>query len=224
MAVVRAYVEGAEPVGSHTIVNDFSLEVSPATVRNDMAALEEAGYLISPHTSAGRIPTEKAYQHYVRHFMKPYTLPKKEQQEIRHILAAVIAEQSLRLAAKAIAEFSEESVFLAFGKNDVYYTGLANLLAQPEFRAHEQLANMGDMFDHFDEIIGRVFDDIPQDTAVLVGHDNPFGKECSVIVTRYDNEQFGPGLFGILGPMRMDYDANVARVRFVNDVIRTFLV
>lgn len=219
MAIVRAYVDTAEPIGSHTVVSEFGLEVSPATVRNEMAALEELGYLISPHTSAGRIPTEKAYQYYVRNFLRPIQLSKKEQQDVRSILAALDAADTLRRAAKVVAEYSSESVFLALNKNEIYYTGLTNLFAQPEFRTHDQLTSMGVVFDHFDEIINRVFDEIPRDTAVLVGSDNPFGKGCSVIVTRYEHEELGSGLFGILGPMRMNYDANVARIRFVNDMI-----
>ena len=61
-AVVEDYIRSQEPVGSTTLTRDHDLGVSSATVRNDMAALEDEGYLIQPHTSAGRVPTEKGYQ------------------------------------------------------------------------------------------------------------------------------------------------------------------
>ena len=64
-AVVEDYIRSQEPVGSTTLTKDHDLGVSSATVRNDMAALEDEGYLIQPHTSAGRIPTEKGYRYFV---------------------------------------------------------------------------------------------------------------------------------------------------------------
>ena len=64
-AVVEEYVRSGEPVGSETIADQAGLGVSSATIRNEMAALEEMGYLSHPHTSAGRIPTDTGYRHYV---------------------------------------------------------------------------------------------------------------------------------------------------------------
>src|SRR5437660_11294554 len=64
-AVIRSYVETAEPAGSRTLSRRFGLGVSPATIRNTMSDLEEKGFLFHPHTSAGRIPTNKAYRAYV---------------------------------------------------------------------------------------------------------------------------------------------------------------
>jgi heat-inducible transcriptional repressor len=64
-AIVADYVSSQEPVGSKSLVERHDLGVSPATVRNDMAALEEEGYIMQPHTSAGRIPTDKGYRLFV---------------------------------------------------------------------------------------------------------------------------------------------------------------
>ena len=64
-AVVKDYIETAEAVGSRTISKKHNLGVSAATIRNEMADLEELGYLVQPHTSAGRVPTEKGYKLYV---------------------------------------------------------------------------------------------------------------------------------------------------------------
>src|SRR5213082_122049 len=68
-AVIRSYVETAEPAGSRTLSRRFGLGVSPATIRNTMSDLEEKGFLFHPHTSAGRIPTHKAYRMYVDRLM-----------------------------------------------------------------------------------------------------------------------------------------------------------
>ncbi len=64
-AVIKTYLDTGEPVGSRTLSKYESLNVSPATIRNEMADLEELGYLMQPHTSAGRIPSDKGYRFYV---------------------------------------------------------------------------------------------------------------------------------------------------------------
>ncbi|MBR4768217.1 MAG: HTH domain-containing protein, partial [Lachnospiraceae bacterium] len=68
-SIVRIYLETGEPVGSRTLSKDERLNVSPATIRNEMADLEEMGYIVQPHTSAGRVPTDKGYRFYVDRLM-----------------------------------------------------------------------------------------------------------------------------------------------------------
>ncbi|HEY8483474.1 MAG TPA: heat-inducible transcriptional repressor HrcA [Longimicrobiales bacterium] len=86
-AVIRTYVETAEPAASRTVAKRFQFSVSPATVRNTMADLEEKGYLYHPHASAGRIPTDRAYRFYVDTLMRPVRLSAKEQRRLRKELA-----------------------------------------------------------------------------------------------------------------------------------------
>jgi heat-inducible transcriptional repressor len=70
-AIVEEYIQTAQPVGSHTVMAAAQVQVSPATIRNDMVALEREGFLHQPHTSAGRVPTEKAYRFFVDHLGRP---------------------------------------------------------------------------------------------------------------------------------------------------------
>ena len=86
-AVIRVYVETAEPAGSRTVARRFGLGVSPATVRNAMADLEDKGFLFHPHTSAGRIPTDRAYRYYVDTLMRPVRLTAAQQRRLRRELA-----------------------------------------------------------------------------------------------------------------------------------------
>ena len=67
--VIRSYIERGLPIGSKAFVASYGLDISPATIRNEMAALEELGYLMQPHTSAGRIPTEQGYRYFVHHLL-----------------------------------------------------------------------------------------------------------------------------------------------------------
>lgn len=81
-AIINSYIATAEPVGSRTITKRYELGISPATVRNIMADLEEMGFLAQPHTSAGRVPTGKAYRFYIDTLLEVRALPRQQEQEI----------------------------------------------------------------------------------------------------------------------------------------------
>ena len=77
-AIVEDYIDSSQPVGSKTLVENYDLNVSPATIRNEMAELEDMGYLDKPHTSAGRVPSTLGYRFYVDTLMKENNLDKEE--------------------------------------------------------------------------------------------------------------------------------------------------
>jgi heat-inducible transcriptional repressor len=109
-AVIRTYVETAEPAGSRTVAKRHGLGVSPATIRNTMADLEEKGFLYHPHTSAGRIPTDLAYRYYVNTLMRPIRLSTAEQRRVRRELAESGGplEHLVRRAAQALGLITGE--------------------------------------------------------------------------------------------------------------------
>lgn len=122
--IIRDYIETAQPIGSRYLVENYNLNVSSATVRNDMLALSETGYLRQPHTSAGRIPTEEGYRFFVRQLMGHTELPSTTKRTIVHqfyqagtdidrwmrLAASVLAHQS-QAASLVTAPRSERSVF-----------------------------------------------------------------------------------------------------------------
>lgn len=103
--IMREYITTAEPVGSRHLVETYDLGVSSATVRNEMKALEELGYLTHPHTSAGRVPTHKGYRYFVQHLLHESSLPPSLQHTIRHQFFQVQQEldQWVRLSASVLA-------------------------------------------------------------------------------------------------------------------------
>jgi heat-inducible transcriptional repressor len=110
-AVVRTYVDTAEPAGSRSVTRRFDLGVSPATVRNTMSDLEEKGYLYHPHTSAGRVPTDQAYRIFVDHLIRPSRLTAEEQDRLALALdgaGASAVEHLVRRATRALGVLSQE--------------------------------------------------------------------------------------------------------------------
>lgn len=107
--IIHEFVEHSQPVGSQSLVDQYRLDISPATVRNTMAELTEAGYLRQPHTSAGRSPTEEGYRYFVRQLMGQTELPATTRRTITHQFyqAGQDLNRWLRLAASVLAHQSQ---------------------------------------------------------------------------------------------------------------------
>ncbi len=132
--VVDTFVSTAEPVGSKLIASQADSPVSSATIRNEMAELEAQGYLEQPHTSAGRIPTDKGYREYVDHLMNPADLPDQEKREIRTGLADEFFEVKdlLKKATSLLAESTGyASVTLTPTFDHTYITQVKMLSIEP---------------------------------------------------------------------------------------------
>jgi len=213
--ILKEYLKTATPVSSGVLVEKYKLDISPATVRNEMMELEDEGYIHQPHTSAGRIPTEAAYELFLDDFKdnkKKRELKETENESLESIFKH--EEAAFRQTAKAIAELSGGAVFWAFNKNDLYYTGLSNLFAQPEFSHVNMVCDVSAIIDRMEDIIDEIFEDLEDGEQIFIGSKNPFGNFLSTVLTKYKNNNLS-GIFGILGPMRMDYARNLALVEFI---------
>ena len=200
-AVVEEHVKTAQPVGSQTLVERQGLGVSSATVRNWLGELEQAGYVVQPHTSGGRIPTEAGYRCYVGAAPAAKPLPKKQEQALRAAAqTSVDAAPRAKALARALADLMELAAFVRFQGFDCYYTGLSQLFAQPEFRDWQQVVSLSEVLDRLDEALQALPPVQPRAPCLLIGGDSPFGSACS---TAYIGH--GGAVIGILGPLRMDY-------------------
>lgn len=216
--IATCYIKSAQPVSSKLICQAGEFDLSSATIRNEMAELEDEGYIFHPHTSAGRVPTEKGYRYYVKHFIDESPLPKRQQEALEHSFGNAVGPDTFKQLAKKLVELADNTVFIAFSPNDFYYTGLSNLFAQPEFSEREVIHSISKVIDHFDRVLTELFDSV-QDTDILIGHENPLADDCSAVVTRYVSGGHS-GLLGIVGPVRMDYQQNYGLVRFGQSLIK----
>ncbi|QQG52547.1 MAG: hypothetical protein HY931_04500 [Candidatus Falkowbacteria bacterium] len=213
--IIKEYVKTAQPVSSGVLVDKYKLDISPATVRNEMMELEEEGYIYQPHTSAGRVPTEIAYElllETIKDVKKKRSLKEADEKNLENIFNK--EGVALRQTAKAISELASGAVFWAFNKNDLYYTGLSNLFSQPEFKQVDAVCDVSGIIDRMEEIIDDIFEELPEGSQTLIGSKNPFGNFLSAVLVKYRHEG-AHGLFGILGPMRMDYGHNLALAEFI---------
>ncbi|MBI5794096.1 hypothetical protein HZA87_03350 [Candidatus Uhrbacteria bacterium] len=219
--VIEDYIRTAEPVGSKYLNEQYQLGVSPATVRNDMAALEAEDFLRAPHTSSGRIPTERAYVYYLSHLRD-----KKLKLESGSLQGgtqdARNAESALKAMAKKLVEISGETAILAFDPNWSYYIGVSNLFGKPDFHDLELVQSLSALVDQFDEVIHEIYARVPDEPLVLIGSGNPFGHQMATILVRYRMGEDGHGLLGLMGPLRMDYSRNLALVERAKEIIDAY--
>lgn len=133
-AIIDSYIETAEPVGSRTIARKHDLGVSPATIRNEMADLEETGYLEQPHVSAGRIPSDKGYRFYVDALMEPHRFSQNEVERIEKELldAQLTPERALHEAARLLSMLTDSvSIVLAPSTDQLVFKHVQLVCLEP---------------------------------------------------------------------------------------------
>lgn len=210
------YIQTATPVASQVLVDKYQLDFSPATVRNDLADLEESGYIVQPHTSAGRIPTELAYRQLITE-IKPITPDSVAKKSLEPVLNDF--GNNWKPLAKTLAQLTNSGVFWSFHRYDSYYTGLSGLLSQPEFKQLSMVYDISQVIDSLEEIIDELFNQIPEEPIIRLGSDSPFGAFSSTILTKYRFDQH-IGLFGLLAPLRTDYQNNFNLINYVYRTIQ----
>ena len=216
--IVDEYIKTAQPVGSELIAEKYRLNSSPATIRNEMVTLTDLGFLSQPHISAGRVPTQKAYRYYIENFLGG-EINQRDKAVLKNIKTKKTEENLMKQLSKQIAELAGQLSILALDKNNFYYTGFSYLFSQPEFSHPSLVYNVSQIVDRLDNILAKIFNEVGEETEILIGEDNPFGEFCGTILSRYRLSGQRSGLFGLLGPIRMDYNRNVGIIDYVKELL-----
>lgn len=199
------------------MVEESNLDWSEATVRNELRALEEEGFLTHPHTSAGRIPTSKGYRFYVDNFdFDKKHISSVEEMQIKKD-SQNKTDDDRKKTAKKLAEISGETVIIAFSKNSIYYTGLSNLFQKPEFTSLASVVNISSVFDHFEEVFRGFYEKLTIEPTYFIGKEHTLGAMLSVLAARFGKNQ--ESCIVLLGPERMNYGKNFSLMKSVLDTI-----
>jgi transcriptional regulator of heat shock response len=229
--VIEEYIQTAEPVSSKAIVSSGAFDVQSATIRNEMADLEDMGFLAQLHTSGGRVPTPLAYRLYVN------DLVANEGVDISHALRRrvdeALAEADLhnpeainKTLARLIGQLSNNLVIANITEqDDAYKFGLSNLLAFPEFREMDRLVGLTEFFDQFESMCGRLHHQMYNGgtdlgVKVIIGTENPFHQiqDEAVVVAKYRLPRGHQGSLTLVGPMRMDYRKNLGLMTYAAQI------
>ncbi len=216
--IVKEYIKSGQPVSSGLLSEKYKLNISPATVRIEMAQLTEEGYLFQPWTSAGRVPTEKAYRFFIKELYE-LKLPERIEEKLERVFVKNKEEEEiLKEIGRLIAKISQ-NVSILLKKEEMFWQGLSYLLSQPEFSTSEQTLEAVESFEYLCDSLEKKISNFQTDQQgirVYIGKENPFGKDgnLSLIVGSLED-----GLVGILGPIRMDYQKNLALVKKTKELI-----
>ncbi len=225
-AIVQHFISTAEPVGSNTIIVSYKFEVSPATIRNEMASLEKEGLIYQPHTSSGRVPTELGYRKYIDEIADFDDARRRAQQLVANVHKEYVLEkvrEKIYDMVNLLARATNGVSFATVPDNRrTFFLGLSNVLKQPEFmedpRRASQVVEMLEDDNNFINTLSQLdIDVVPQ---AYIGQENIFPQiqSCSIIVAKYQLADYH-GFFGILGPTRMDYAYNIALLQEIKKLI-----
>jgi len=223
--IVKEYSQSGQPVGSEDLSDKYGFDVSSATIRNEMKALEKLGYISQPHTSAGRVPTDDGYRFFVNKLMKHLELSQAEQQKLQSELKT-LQKQYLELGqslTKLLASQTQGAAFALLPRG-VSSTGLSNVIDQgmnnEEIR--EVAKFMEDVSQYGREFEGRDMEEV----KAYIGRESPvpISKDFSLVVTRVDLPRGEKGIVGIIGPKRMKYARNISLLEYVKKLLASGLV
>ncbi len=219
-AIVDEYVATQEPVGSKAIAERHGLGVSPATIRNEMAALEHDGLITQPHTSAGRIPTNSGYRLFVDRIAEVKPLSNPERRAIESFMSgASDLEDVMNRTGKLLAQITKQVAVVQMPSQDrVVLSGTANLALSN----HDEAAVLHPILEALEEqvVLLHLLSDTSPTVNVRIGDEQPsVGLRSTSVVTM----GYGQGAIGILGPTRMDYASSMAAVHAVARYIGRFL-
>lgn len=213
-AIIEQYAEIAAPVGSVTLAKLFG--VSSATIRSEMARLEDMKLITQPHTSAGRIPTDKGYRIYVNRLTEAEAddIPKLDR-SARAIEARVQghanrADRAIRSAVDSLVDLTQNLGLATIG-DELYMSGIGNLFSQPEFLRGAHVQNVARLLDNLEPWLREAAPNQPLN--VYIGSENPVGKssEATLIISRFRSPYSDNSYIGVLGPTRQNY-ARVMRL------------
>lgn len=211
-AIIEQYAEVAAPVGSVTLAKLFG--VSSATIRSEMAKLEELGFITQPHTSAGRIPTDKGYRFYVNLLTQRNELPESDRSaraiEARVSTHGTRADRAIRSAVDSLVDLTQNLGLATIG-DELYLSGMGNLFSHPEFMTGSHAQNVARLLDNLEPWLREAAPNEPLN--VFIGSENPIGKTsgATLIISRFRSPFSDSSYIGVLGPTRQSY-ARVMRL------------
>lgn len=226
-AIIEQYAEIAVPVGSVILAKLFG--VSSATIRSEMARLEEMGLIMQPHTSAGRIPTDQGYRFYVNTLTEQHAseTPKELDRSARAIEARVStygnrADRAIRSAVDSLVDLTQNLGLATIG-DELYMNGIGNLFSQPEFMSGTHAQSVARLLDNLEPWLREAAPNEPLN--VYIGSENPIGKTsgASLIISRFRSPYSDRSYIGVLGPTRQSYGKVMRLVRHAGAMLEEVL-
>lgn len=226
-AIIEQHAEIAAPIGSVMLAKLFN--VSSATIRSEMAKLEEMGFIVQPHTSAGRIPTDTGYRFYVNSLNdaqaeQPQMLLDRSARaiEARVSTHSDHADRAIRSAVDSLVDLTQNLGIATIG-DELYLSGMSNLFSHPEFMHGEHVRQVAQLLDNLEPWLREARPNEPLN--VYIGSENPIGKAsgATLIISRFRSPYSDNSYIGVLGPTRQSYAKVMRLVRHTGAMLEEIL-
>ena len=237
--IIREHVKTAKPVGSSLIAKKADFDLSPATLRNEMGKLEKTGYLTQLHTSGGRVPTDKAYRYYVNSLLEneaSLDLGAEYKNKIKRAFDSMSSDprEINKVVARVLSNLSENLVITGISQDeDFFKKGLVGLFEHPEFREFSEVFQLASFFEEFEQMfqfIEREFfntlgtpHSVP--VQIMIGKESPFRQIQyeTVMCAKYGLPGNCVGSLTLVGPTRMDYEKNIALIKYITEELNKII-
>lgn len=222
-ATINRYIKDAVPVASDDIAGDF--EVSPATIRNVFAELEEEGYLTHPYTSGGRVPTNKGYRYYVDFLILQMELLQDDKERVvrEYRRQANRLEDLLDKTSEVLSAITHYTsiVYLLDWQERFFYNGLSFIVEQPEFQDLRRLQDLLKAIEGKQRLLDVINRQFQEKVKIYIGDELGCEemKGCSLVVSTCLVKNKPLGRLAVLGPVRMEYKYIIPALGFVSDIL-----
>ncbi len=214
--IIQEYIELAQPVSSQLLEKKYDFGICPATIRIEMQKLTDKGYLYQPHTSAGRIPTDRGYRFFVDRLLEKELESFKMEDWFNDETEDTI--KFIQSLTKKLAVASRSLILSYLEKERIFWKdGWEEILKEPEFRDGDYIVNFTEFLENFEKSIEDF--KINSGIRIYIGRENPFkkAKDFSIISFKCCLPEREEAILSILGPKRMDYDRNI---NLINSLIK----
>jgi heat-inducible transcriptional repressor len=214
--VVDAYLASGKPVASKPIAERKQVEWGASTVRAELAALEAAGYLTHPHTSAGRVPTEVGYRYYVDRLIESGMPKARVELELSRLRREI--DEAMRETTAAVAQVTDLMALVTAPPlgGTLYVHGVARLLSEEHLAELPRVDELMGALERRADVLGMMRSALDERSVFLwIGGENPQPelRSVSVVGANYGLAHRNLGSVGVVGPLRMDYATAIASVR-----------
>lgn len=220
--IIQLYADSAEPVSSRELARIFGL--SSATIRAEMAALENNGYIFQPHVSAGRVPTDKGYRFFVNNLanktdQSANLIPTRSVQTIAKRVDSLKdrSDSAIKIAAETLSDLTGNMSFATLS-DAVYLHGMGQLFSQPEFLDQIQALQAARFIDAMQSWLSEAKID---SLEVYIGSENPISRSSglTMVVNRFSSPYSDQSYIGIIGPTRQSYDKVINLVESTTEAL-----
>src|SRR3989338_802739 len=223
--VVNEYIKTINPVSSGFIAQGYLLDISPATIRNILAELEEDGYLAHPHTSAGKVPTQLGYRYYVDHLMHEIQLLSEEKEQIKAAYQKEIKNLEILLekTSQFISDFTQYTSIISVDgwEGKIFCKGTGYVVGYPELQDLNKIKDILRALEEKENILSIINRDLERKINIFIGHELPYSQidNCSLAVSRYQSEHGPSGRIALLGPTCMNYGRVVSTLDYFSKLM-----